>query len=233
MLSIVPTPIGNLGDITVRALEVLKQADMILCEDTRRTLTLLRHYEIAKPLLSYHEYSSEKRADEVLGFLKEGKRVALVSDGGMPLISDPGFEIVRAVLGAKLPLEVLPGPSAVTTALVLSGLPVDSFGFFGFLSNKTQKRKRELQDLASREETLIFFESPFRVVKTLKDMLEVLGDREAAVGRELTKKFEEVLRGNLSDLINDMTRKERVGEMVVLVAGKGRKQVFCPSSSPG
>lgn len=226
MLSIIPTPIGNLGDITIRALETLKRADVILCEDTRRTLTLLRHYEIGKPLLSYHEHSSEKRAEEVLELLKKGKRVALVSDGGMPLISDPGFEIVRAVRGAQLLWEVLPGPSAVTTALVSSGLPVDSFGFYGFLSNKGQKRKRELQNLAEREETLIFFESPFRVVKTLQDMLDVFGDREAAVARELTKKFEETLRGCLSELITEMTRKERQGEMVVLVAGKGRKKVF-------
>lgn len=226
MLSIVPTPIGNLSDITIRALEALKQADVILCEDTRRTLKLLGHYEIAKPLLSYHEHSSEKRAEEVLKLLKEKKRVALVSDGGMPLISDPGFEMVQAVLGAKLPLEVLPGPSAVTTALVASGLPVDSFGFFGFLSHKGQKRKRELKELAGHEETLIFFESPFRIVKTLQDLLEILGDREAAVARELTKKFEEVLRGNLSEIIREMTCKERKGEMVVLVAGKGRKKIF-------
>ncbi|HNX67968.1 MAG TPA: 16S rRNA (cytidine(1402)-2'-O)-methyltransferase [Candidatus Omnitrophota bacterium] len=226
MLSIVPTPIGNLADITLRALEVLKQADLILCEDTRRTLTLLRHYEIGKPLLSYHEHSSDRRAEEILKLLKEDKRVALVSDGGMPVISDPGFEIVHAALKEKLPFEVLPGPSAVTTALVMSGLPVDSFGFYGFLSNKGAKRKNELKALEDHEETLIFFESPFRVLKALQDMLEVLGDREAAVAREISKKFEEVLRGNLSELIAEMTRKERPGEMVVLVAGKGRKRIF-------
>ena len=226
MLSIIPTPIGNLADITIRALEVLKQADVILCEDTRRTLTLLRHYEIGKPLLSYHEHSSARRAEEVLGLLKEGKHVALVSDGGMPLISDPGFEIARAVRGAKLPWEVLPGPSVVTTALVSSGLPVDSFGFFGFLSNKGQKRRKELKELAEHEETLIFFESPFRIVKTLQDMLEVFGDREAAVARELTKKFEEILRGSLLELIKEMAIRPRKGEIVVLVAGKNRKSVL-------
>ncbi len=226
MLSLVPTPIGNLADITLRALETLKQADMILCEDTRRTQTLLQHYDIEKPLLSYHEHSSAQRADEVLQLLREGKRLALVSDGGTPVISDPGFEIVHAVLQERMPLEVLPGPSAVTTALVLSGLPVDSFGFFGFLSNKGTKRKKELQALTEREETLIFFESPFRIVKALQDMLEVLGDREAVVARELTKKFEEILRGNLSDLIKEMTRKRRQGEMVVLVSGKGRKSLL-------
>lgn len=226
MLSIVPTPIGNLSDITLRALEVLKRADRILCEDTRQTQKLLRRYEIQKPLLSYHEHSSAEKTAGILSLLKEGQHLALVSDGGMPLVSDPGFQIVHAALAEQLPLEVLPGPSSVTTALVLSGLPTDSFSFLGFLSNKGQKRKHELEVLAEREETLIFFESPFRIVKTLETMLEVFGDREAAVARELTKKFEEVLRGDLSELIRDMTQKPRKGEMVVLVAGKGRKSVL-------
>ena len=226
MLSIVPTPIGNLSDVTLRALETLKQADIIVCEDTRQTQKLLQHYGIVKQLLSYHDHSSPQKTAGVVELLREGKRVALVSDGGMPLVSDPGFQVVHAVLAEQLPLEVLPGPSAVTMALVLSGLPTDSFSFFGFLSNKGQRRKHELQALTEREETLIFFESPFRIVKTLEAMLEVFGDREAAVARELTKKFEEVSRGNLSGLIQDMTQKPRKGEMVVLVAGKNRKSVL-------
>ena len=226
MLSIVPTPIGNLSDVTLRALETLKQADIIVCEDTRQTQKLLQHYGIVKQLLSYHDHSSPQKTAGVVELLREGKRVALVSDGGMPLVSDPGFQVVHAVLAEQLPLEVLPGPSAVTMALVLSGLPTDSFSFFGFLSNKGQRRKHELQALTEREETLIFFESPFRIVKTLEAMLEVFGDREAAVARELTKKFEEVLRGNLAGLIQDMTQKPRKGEMVVLVAGKNRKSVL-------
>jgi len=231
MLTLVPTPIGNLSDITLRALEVLKQADMIVCEDTRQTQKLLQHYKIAKPLLSYHEHSSAGKTAGIVELLKEGKHLALVSDGGMPLISDPGFQVVHAVLAERLPLEVLPGPSAVTTALVLSGLPTDSFSFLGFLSNKGHKRKNELAALKDREETLIFFESPFRVVKTLEAMLEVFGDREAAVARELTKKFEEVLRGNLPELIQEMTQRPRKGEMVVLVSGRGRKNVL-PQRSP-
>ena len=226
MLSIVPTPIGNLSDITLRALEALKQADIIVCEDTRQTLKLLQHYAITKPLLSYHDHSSAQKTAGLVALLKEGKHLALVSDGGMPLVSDPGFQIVHAVLAEGLSLEVLPGPSAVTVALVLSGLPTDSFSFLGFLSNKGQRRKHELQTLAEREETLIFFESPFRVVKALQDMLDVFGDREAAVAREISKKFEEVLRGNLSELLLDMTQKPRKGEMVVLVAGKNRKSVL-------
>ena len=226
MLTIVPTPIGNLSDVTFRALEALKQADVIVCEDTRQTQKLLRHYEITKPLLSYHDHSSAQKTAALVALLKKGKHLALVSDGGMPLVSDPGFQVVHAVLAERLPLEVLPGPSAVTTALVLSGLPTDSFSFFGFLSNKGERRRHELQALAEREETLIFFESPFRIVKMLQDMQEVFGDREAAVASELTKKFEEVLRGNLSGLILDMTQKPRKGEMVVLVSGKNRKSVL-------
>jgi len=226
LLSIVPTPIGNLGDITIRALETLKQADIIVCEDTRQTQKLLFHYAITKPLLSYHDHSSAQKTEGLVALLKEGKHLALVSDGGMPLVSDPGFQIVHAVLAAGLPLEVLPGASAVTTALVLSGLPTDSFSFIGFLSNKGQRRKHELQALAGREETLMFFESPFRIVKMLQDALEILGDREAAVAREISKKFEEVLRGDLSELVRDMTQKPRKGEMVVLISGKDRKRVL-------
>lgn len=227
MLSIVPTPIGNLGDITVRALEALKRADRILCEDTRQTQKLLEHYGIRKPLMSCHEHSSAEKTDAILALLRKGEFLALVSDGGMPLVSDPGFQIVHAAIAERLPMEVLPGPSSVLTALVASGLATDSFGFFGFLSNKGERRKRELLALADHEETLVFFESPFRVVKTLEAMREILGDREAAVARELTKKFEEVLRGTLSSLVEEMTKKPRKGEMVVLVAGKNRKSIFC------
>jgi len=226
MLTVVPTPIGNLSDITLRALEALKQADIIVCEDTRQTQKLLQHYSITKPLLSYHDHSAPQKTAGLTALLKEGKRLALVSDGGTPLVSDPGFQIVHEALTQGLPLEVLPGPSAVTTALVLSGLPTDSFGFFGFLSSKGQRRRHELEKLADREDTLVFFESPFRIVKMLQDMLEIFGDREASVARELTKKFEEVLRGRLSGLISDMTKRPRKGEMVVLVSGKNRKELF-------
>jgi 16S rRNA (cytidine1402-2'-O)-methyltransferase len=226
MLTIVPTPIGNLSDITLRALEALKQADIIVCEDTRQTQKLLQHYGIVKQLLSYHDHSTPQKTAGVVSLLREGKRLALVSDGGMPLVSDPGFQVVHAALAEQLPLEVLPGPSAVTTALVLSGLPTDSFSFLGFLSNKGERRRHELQALAEREETLIFFESPFRIVEMLQDASEIFGDREAAVARELTKKFEEILRGNLSELIRDMTQKPRKGEMVVLISGKNRKSVL-------
>ncbi len=226
MLSIVPTPIGNLGDITVRALEVLKRADAIVCEDTRQTQKLLQHYGIVKPLKNYHEHSSEYKAGELIKELLEGKNLALVSDGGMPLVSDPGFQIVHLAIEKNIPFEVLPGASAVPVALVLSGLPTDSFSFFGFLSNKGERRRNELSKLLNHEETLIFFESPFRVVKTLQDMLAIFGDREASVAREISKKFEEVIRGNLSDVLKNMEQRERKGEMVILVSGKDRKNVL-------
>lgn len=227
MLSIVATPIGNLGDITLRALEALKAADFIACEDTRETVKILVHYGIPeKQLLSYHEHSPTIRVHEILALVRQGKNVAVVTDGGMPSISDPGFTLVREAIREKTAFEVLPGASAVTTALVASGLAVDEFSFLGFLPNKSASRKKQLAEFVDREETLIFFESPFRLPSTLRDMLEVFGDREAAVARELTKKFEEILRGNLSELVREATKQPRKGEMVILVSGKGRKRIF-------
>lgn len=226
MLSFVATPIGNLGDITLRALEALKAADFIACEDTRETGKILSHYGIEKPFLSYHEHSPEVRVHEIIALVREGKKVAVVTDGGMPSISDPGFTLVREAIRGKVAFEVLPGASAVTTALVASGLAVDEFSFLGFLPNKSASRKKRLAAFTEREETLIFFESPFRLPASLRDMLEVFGDREAAVTRELTKKFEEVLRGKLSELVQEVTKRHRKGEMVVLVSGKDRKKVF-------
>ena len=226
MLSVVPTPIGNLKDITLRALEVLKSVDGILCEDTRQTQKLLRHYEIQKPLFSFHEHSSKSKLDNVLDRLREGEHLALVSDGGTPVVSDPGFEIIHCCLFEEIPVEVLPGPTAVTTALVASGLAVDAFSFFGFLPMKSAARKKVLDSLKEREETLIFYESPYRVGKALQDMVEVFGEREVAIARELTKKFEEVVRGKLEDLAKKYEDKKVLGEVVILVSGKGRKEVF-------
>ncbi len=226
MLSIVATPIGNLKDITLRALETLKAADEILCEDTRQTQKLLSHYEISKPLTSFHEHSTSEKTLKILERLKQGARIALVSDGGMPLVSDPGFELVHEAIKQGIAFEVLPGASACLTALVASGLATDSFLFYGFLSPKSAARKHQLEKLADREETLIFYESPYRVVKALQDMLEVLGDREAAVVRELTKKFEECQRGDLSSLIVRLSKKEVIGEVVILVSGKDRKKIL-------
>ncbi|MBI3313724.1 MAG: 16S rRNA (cytidine(1402)-2'-O)-methyltransferase [Candidatus Omnitrophica bacterium] len=226
MLYLVPTPIGNLRDLTFRALDVLKNSDLVLCEDTRQTKKLFDAYEIQKPMMSFHEYSSKTKIEQILNTLREGKSVSLVSDGGTPLISDPGFELVQAALQQGLAVESLPGPSAVITALAGSGLAVDSFSFFGFPPAKSAARKKFFSELKTREETLIFYESPFRTVQALTDMKEVFGDREAVVAREMTKKFEEYRRGTLSGLAEYFSKKKVLGEIVILVSGAGRKSVL-------
>ena len=225
MLSVVPTPIGNLRDITLRALDALKAADLVVCEDTRRTAKLLAAYEIKKPMMSFHEHSGPGRAAAVMDQAKTGN-VALVSDGGTPLISDPGFDLVREALRSRIPVEVLPGPCAAVSALVSSGLAVDAFSFFGFLPAKSGARRTALKKIETREETLIFYESPYRLVSALEDMCLVLGDREAAVARELTKKFEEISRGKFSEILTRFSRGKVLGEIVILVSGKDRKTLF-------
>ena len=224
MLSIVATPIGNLGDITLRALEALKAADYIACEDTRETVKLGALPGSRKTILAVRTLP-EIRVHEILALVRQGKRVAVVTDGGMPSISIRGSRSSVRRSG-KGTFEVLPGASAVTTALVASGLAVDEFSFLGFLPNKSAARKKRLARFAEREETLIFFESPFRLPSALRDMFEVFGDREAVVARELTKKFEELLRGRLSELVRDVEKRPRKGEMVVLVSGQGRKKLL-------
>ncbi len=226
MLSIVPTPIGNLRDITLRAIDALKSCDLILCEDTRHASKLLQTYEISKPLMSYHEHTGQGRTDEVIRRLGEGENIALISDGGMPLVSDPGFELLNMAIRKGLAVEVLPGACAVPMALVASGLATDSFSFYGFLSNKSASRRKFLASIEAREETAVFYESPHRVAQLLEDAFETLGDREAAVARELTKKFEEVSRGNLSQLVQKFKGKKTLGEIVVLISGKDRKKLF-------
>ena len=226
MLYLVATPIGNLKDITLRALEILKSADLIACEDTRRTGRLLKHYEIEKRMVSFHEHSGPGRVREIVSLLKEGKTVALVSDGGTPLISDPGFPLVREAVREKIPVEAAPGPSAVVAAVAVSGLPAEPFTFFGFLSAKSARRKKELQELAGLEHTLVFFESPYRLLAALGDLLEILGDLEAAVCRELTKKFEETVRGRLTEIQKHFAKGKILGEIVIVAAGKDRKPVF-------
>lgn len=226
MLSIISTPIGNLGDITVRALETLKKCDAVACEDTRRTAMLLKHYEIEKPLISHHDHSSPDSRRRLAALLREGKHVALVSDGGTPLVNDPGFELMRFCREFNVPVEILPGACSIISGLVLSGLAVDSFSFFGFLPQKSSQRKKIFTDLLEKRETLIFFESPFRIERAVTDALEIFGDREAAIVREMTKKFEETLRGNLSQLVASLQKKPRKGEMVLVIAGADRKKLF-------
>jgi 16S rRNA (cytidine1402-2'-O)-methyltransferase len=214
----VATPIGNLGDITLRALVTLEQADFVYCEDTRHSRTLLQHYGITRPLRPYHEHNAEKERPRILAELAAGKSVALISDAGTPLISDPGFKLVREVAAAGHLVTSLPGASAVTTALALAGLPTDAFLFAGFLPPRMAARKARLAELANMPATLVFFEAPQRLEETLADMAEVLGARDAVVARELSKLHEEARRGALPDLLAWAREKVPRGEMVILVA---------------
>lgn len=220
-LYVVSTPIGNLEDLTLRALRILKEADLIACEDTRHTRTLLAHYGIATPLLSYHEQNERQRTPELLQRLKEDATVALVTDAGTPALSDPGYAIVHAAVAEGIAVMVVPGASAVTAALAVSGLPTDRFAFLGFLPRKSSERRRALEGLVTVPWTLVFFEAPHRLVDMLKDLEDVLGDRQVAVTRELTKRFEEVIRGSLAEVHDHFRAAEPRGEFTVVVAGAG------------
>jgi len=218
-LSLVATPIGNLGDITLRALETLRQADFVASEDTRHTGVLLKHFEISKPQIAFHEHNERQAAPRIIQLLQEGKSVALVTCAGMPGISDPGFILVRDAIAAGIEITVIPGPTAFAMALVLSGLPVHSFTFRGFPPNKPGKRRHFLEADAESPYTLIYYESPFRLRKFLEDALAVFGDRPAAIAKELTKLYESVRRGRLSGLLMNLEEDPK-GEYVVLIAGK-------------
>jgi 16S rRNA (cytidine1402-2'-O)-methyltransferase len=223
-LTFVATPIGNLADITERALETLRTADLILCEDTRRTQILLRHYGIQAKLLSYGAHNLASRRPQVLNKLREGARIALVSDSGTPGISDPGAELCRHALDAGLSVHAVPGPAAFIQALVLSGLPTARFVFEGFLPHK-KGRQKKLTSLAEEPRTIILYESPYRLLKTLRDLLEHLGNRRVAVARELTKRFEEVVRGNLAEVLESFEKRGKfLGEFVIVIAGKDYKE---------
>jgi len=217
-LYLVATPIGNLADITHRALQVLSDVDLIACEDTRHTHKLLNHYGINTKTISYHEHNEQQRATELLDRLKQGANIAVVSDAGTPSISDPGFRLVRAAIENEIAVVPVPGPSALITALIAAGLPTDEFFFAGFLPSKTSARRARLTELQSVPGTLIFYEAPHRLAATLKDAYEILGEREAVVARELTKLHEEIRRGLLSKLATDYTEKTNIrGEIVVLI----------------
>jgi 16S rRNA (cytidine1402-2'-O)-methyltransferase len=220
-LYLVPTPIGNLGDITLRALEVLKSSDLILAEDTRTSGILLKHFGISKPLQSFHNHNEHRVVEKFIQRMQDGEVLALVSDAGTPGISDPGFLIARAALKAGLKLECLPGPNAFVPALLKSGLPADRFVFEGFLPHK-KGRQTLLRELATEQRTMIFYESPFRLLKALGQFSEYFGaSRNASVSRELTKKFEETVNGTLEELVAYYTSKEPKGEIVIVVAGAG------------
>lgn len=222
-LYLVPTPIGNLGDITLRAVEILKAVSVVACEDTRLSGRLLQHLGISKPLLSYHDVNERRRAEQLLQVLQSGQDVAVITDGGSPGISDPAYRIVRLAVEHSVPIIPLPGPTAIIPALTASGLPTDRFFFEGFLPQKSTARKRRLEALRSYPHSLVFYESPFRVGKALADMAEVLGDRPACVAREITKKFEEWLRGTLPQLAEQVATRNLKGEIVIVVAGNADK----------
>lgn len=217
-LYIVATPIGNLEDISQRALRVLREVSLIACEDTRHTRKLLSHYGISTPTISYHDHNERERAPKLLRTLEQGKDVAVVSDAGTPGISDPGFRVVRLALDQGFRVEPVPGASALISALVVSGFPTDQFFFGGFLPSRANQRRTRLAAIAAIPSTLIFYESPHRLGATLRDAREVLGEREAAVARELTKLHEEVVRGRLSELAERFGAKDQVrGEVVLII----------------
>ena len=220
MLFLVATPIGNLGDISLRALETLRAVDFVVSEDTRKTGLLLKHFEIKKPQISFHEYNEQKALPRILDLLAAGMQVALVTNAGSPAVSDPGFILVRSAVEAGHPITAIPGPTALITALILSGLAVHSFTFRGFPPRKPNARKRFFEvDLASPH-TLIFYESPYRLVACLRDALAVYGNRRAAIANDLTKMFEEVFRGTLEECIAHLDSGDLRGEYTVVIAGR-------------
>lgn len=218
-LYVCPTPIGNLEDITLRVLRVLKEVDFIAAEDTRHTIRLLNHYEISKPLTSYHQHNRLRKGEQLLKELAAGKSIALVSDAGMPAISDPGEDLVALCIENNIEVEVLPGATAAILALIISGIKTERFSFEGFLDRDKKKRREALKKIKNDDRTLIFYEAPHRLLDTLKDMLVVFGDRRAAIARELTKKYEEVVRGSLRELIEHYLQNEPRGEIVIICDG--------------
>ena len=220
-LYLVATPIGNLEDITLRALRVLRECDVVAAEDTRHSGQLLKHFGIAKPLLSCFQFNEARRGEEILERLRRGEKVALVTDAGTPGISDPGGRVVSAALAAGLRVESVPGPCALVAGLTCSGLPGDEFHFVGFLPHKSSQRRRRLEALGSVPGTLILYESPYRIVKLLEELVDLYPERRVVLARELTKKFEELRSGSPRQLLEEMQKRSIKGEFVVLVAAKG------------
>lgn len=220
MLYLVGTPIGNLGDITQRALEVLKSVDVIAAEDTRHSGNLLKHFEIRKPLVSYHQHNEAMRTAELIERIANGERVALITDAGMPGLSDPGERLLRKCIERNLPYTIVPGPSAILTALVGSGFSLEQFCFRGFLPVKSGQRERELRAASEREETSIYFESPYRLTKTLRACATIMPERQLCVARELTKKFEEFRRGTAAELFSHYESKPPKGEITLVINGR-------------
>jgi 16S rRNA (cytidine1402-2'-O)-methyltransferase len=223
VLYVASTPIGNLEDITLRALRVLKEVDLVAAEDTRKTGLLLKHYQIKNKITSYHDFNKEKKTTFLINELKSGKDIALVSDAGTPGISDPCYFLVKNAVKNGIKIVPVPGSSALLSALVVSGLPTDRFIFEGFLPQKKSKRIKRLKELLSEKRTLIFFESPYRLIQTLENLEETFESRKIVVARELTKKFEEIIRGNITEVKSYFKKKKVKGEIVIVVQGQAEK----------
>jgi 16S rRNA (cytidine1402-2'-O)-methyltransferase len=221
VLYLVATPIGNLNDITLRALTILREVDVIASEDTRKTGLLLKHFDISKSQVSFHEHNEERAGQYLEELLRQGKSVALVTNAGTPGISDPGYTLVRRAIHAHIDVTMIPGPTALVMALVLSGLPVHSFTFRGFPPRKSGPRRKFIEIDKASPHTLIFYESPYRVAAFLQDALAVLGDREAALANDLTKMFEGVQRGTIASLLESVSQSKLKGEFIVVIAGAG------------
>ena len=219
MLYVVATPIGNLGDITLRAIETLKSVDVVAAEDTRRSGMLLKHLGIKKPFISYHEHNEATRTPELVERIARGENVALITDAGMPGLSDPGLRLIRECIKREVPFTIIPGPSSILTALLGSGFSTQTFSFRGFLPVKSGQRERELRAAAEREATVIFFESPYRLTKTLAACVDIMPDRQLCVARELTKKFEEFRRGSANELLAHYQVHPPKGEIVLVISG--------------
>jgi 16S rRNA (cytidine1402-2'-O)-methyltransferase len=219
-LFVVATPIGNLEDITFRAVRILSEVDLIAAEDTRHSKILLTRYQINTPLTSYHKFNIKAKTSPLVEQLKLGKNIALISDSGMPGVSDPGEEIIRTAVEQGIRVEVVPGPSAALAALAVSGLPTDRFFFEGFLPKKPGKKRKALERLKNETATIIIYESPFRVLKTVSEIRDIIGERQIAVCRELTKKFEEVIRGKAGEVADRLKAKAVKGEIVIVVSGQ-------------
>src|SRR5580693_1689148 len=217
-LYVVSTPIGNLEDITLRALRILKEADMIACEDTRQTLKLLAHFDIPKRLVSYHEHNEITRAPEVVIEMEQGAKIALVTDAGTPAVSDPGYRLVSLCLRHGIQVVPVPGASAVMASIAVSGMPIEEFVFAGFLPSRPTERRKSLRALANEPRTIALYEAPHRLLDTLEDALEILGNRPVVIAREVTKIYEEFLRGHIEDLLANIRKKAPRGEITLLIA---------------
>ena len=227
-LYLVATPIGNLEDITLRALRTLKECDLIAAEDTRRTGVLLKHFGISKPMVSYFQFNEAKRSEQIIERLRRGEKIALVTDAGSPGISDPGEKVVKAAIAAGFRVEPVPGPSALVAALTASGLPTDEFHFIGFLPHKSGQRRKKLETLRDIGGTLVLYESPYRIEKLLGELNDIFPERPIVLARELTKKFEEFLRGNPAELLEQLQKRPIKGEFVVMI-GEGKNISEIPS----